>query len=103
MLDGSLFCFDNERGISLGQHVLPTCLFCSRASISCFNISLDIAVVAVVVACAVVVSVKYFDLVFFFVVVLSFAFRFFPPSVVVDTADATDNDTTEDISTKQSI
>jgi len=75
--DGSLFCFDNERGISLGQHVLPPCLFCSSVSISCFNIALDIDVVDD--GCVVVVSVKYFDLVFLLVVVLLSAFRFLFP------------------------
>ena len=58
----------------------------------------------VVVDCVVVVSVKYFDLVFFFVVVLdlSSAFRFLFPLVVDDTA-AADGTDADDISTKQSI
>lgn len=44
---------DNPRGISLGQHVFPVCLFCSRFSISSLSVSSDTDVS------------KYLDLCFF--------------------------------------
>jgi len=34
--------FANPRGISLGQHVFPTCLFWSKPNISCLSLSSDI-------------------------------------------------------------